>query len=433
MSFAPFYIRQKMHIQLQFQALSTDGILFYTAQHLHSRSGDFLCLSLTRGSVQLRYNLGDRTVILQSLQKIHTGRGFWHTIKAGRVGNEGYLELDGINVTKGATAGMRALDTSTDFYIGGVSSLSLVNPMAIENEPVGFNGCVREILINGRELKLTEAGAKRGSNVGDCDGTPCGYKVCENKGQCRAQGSKFSCKCLQPWIGKRCEESANCRNNLCLHHSRCIPVQPAAYICLCPLGWVGRYCENKTSFITAKFVGNSYIKYTDPNYEKRDLRFTAVSLNFSTTITEGLILWMGKAEHEENDFLAIGVHNRTLKVMVNLGERISVPLLNSSAFLYYKQWHHVKVVQNQTYFKVYLDGDLILFEDIDPTKNYIALNYGGVSYLGGFEFGRGVNMVTQGLFNRDFIGKIKDVVFFQDQKKIELIKSEGYNIYNGDE
>ncbi|XP_044531293.1 protein eyes shut homolog [Gracilinanus agilis] len=433
MSFAPFYIRQKMHIQLQFQPLSTDGILFYTAQHLNSRSGDFLCLSLTNGSVQLRYNLGDRTVILQSLQKIHTGRRFWHVIKAGRVGNEGYLELDGINVTKRATAGMRALDTSTDFYIGGVPSLSLVNPMAIENEPVGLNGCVREILINGRELKLTETGAKSGSNVGDCDGTPCGYGVCKNKGQCRAQGSNFSCKCLQHWMGKRCEESVNCKNNLCLHHSRCIPTQPASYICLCPLGWVGRYCENETSFIIAKFVGNSYIKYTDPNYEKRDLQFTTVSLNFSTTMTEGLILWMGKAEHEENDFLAIGIHNQTLKVMVNLGEKIAVPLLNSSAFLYYKQWHHVKVVQNQTYIKVYLDGVPILFEDIDPTKNYIALNYGGVSYLGGFEFGRGVNMVTGGLFNRDFIGKIKDVVFFQDPKKIELIKSEGYNIYNGDE
>ncbi|XP_074046105.1 protein eyes shut homolog [Macrotis lagotis] len=432
MSFTPFHIRQKTYIQLQFRPLSSDGILFYTAQYLNSRSGDFLCLSLVNGSVQLRYNLGDQTIILQSLQKVHTGSS-WHVIKAGRVGNEGYLELDGINITKKATDGMRALDTNTDFYIGGVSSLNLVNPMAIENEPVGFDGCVREILINTKELKLTETGAKSGSNVGDCDGTPCGYKVCMNRGKCTAQGSNFSCKCLPHWIGERCEESTYCRNNLCLHQSHCIPIQPASYICMCALGWAGRHCEYETSFLTAKFVGNSYIKYIDSNYKKRNLQYTTVSLNFSTNATEGLILWMGKADHEENDFLAIGFNNQTLKVVVNLGEGISVPLLNRSARLCCKQWHHVRVVQNQTFIKVYLDGDVIIFEDIDSRKNYIALNYGGVSYLGGFEFGRGVKMVTQGLFNQDFIGKIKDVVFFQDPEKIKLIKSEGYNIFNGDE
>lgn len=39
MSFAPFYIRHKTHIKLQFQPLSPDGILFYTAQHLGTQSG----------------------------------------------------------------------------------------------------------------------------------------------------------------------------------------------------------------------------------------------------------------------------------------------------------------------------------------------------------------------------------------------------------
>lgn len=39
MSFAPFYIRHKTHIKVQFQPLSPDGILFYTAQHLGTQSG----------------------------------------------------------------------------------------------------------------------------------------------------------------------------------------------------------------------------------------------------------------------------------------------------------------------------------------------------------------------------------------------------------
>lgn len=39
--------------------------------------------------------------------------------------------------------------------------------MAIANEPVGFQGCVRKVIINNHELQLTELGAKGGSNVGD--------------------------------------------------------------------------------------------------------------------------------------------------------------------------------------------------------------------------------------------------------------------------
>jgi len=54
--------------------------------------------------------------------------------------------------------------------------------MATAYEPIGFQGCVWEVIINNQELQLTELGAKGGSNVGDCDGTACGYNVCKNRG-----------------------------------------------------------------------------------------------------------------------------------------------------------------------------------------------------------------------------------------------------------
>lgn len=396
-------------------------------------TGDFLCLSLVKGSVQLRYNLGDRTIILENPQKVTANGSIWHMIKAGRVGAEGYLEVDGMNITEKASAKMSSLDTNTDFYIGGLSSLSLVNPMATANEPAGFQGCVREVIINNQELQLTELGAKDGSNVGDCDGTACGYSTCRNGGECMVNGTAFSCRCLPHWAGNTCNESVHCLNNPCLHQSLCIPDQSFSYSCLCTLGWVGRHCENKTSFSTAKFMGNSYIKYSDPNYKERNLQFTTVSLNFSTTETEGLIVWMGKAQNEENDFLAIGLHNQTLRIAVNLGGKISMSISYSNVTFCCNKWHHVAVNQNQTLITAYLDNRLILSKDIDSHKTFVALNYGGICYLGGFEYGRKVNIITQEIFKRDFVGKIKDVVLFQDSKKIELIKSEGHNVYDGDE
>lgn len=116
---------------------------------------------------------------------------------------------------------MNYLDTNTDFYIGGVSSLSLVNPIATANEPIGFQGRVREVVINNQEL--TELGAKGGSNVGDCDGTACGYKVCRNGGECIVNSTTFSCRCLPHWAGNvaQCGQPVHCLNHLCLHQSLC--------------------------------------------------------------------------------------------------------------------------------------------------------------------------------------------------------------------
>ncbi|NXK72825.1 EYS protein, partial [Amazona guildingii] len=394
---------------------------------------DFLCISLVNGFIQLRYNLGDKTVILQTFQKVCTNGSIWHSLKAGRVGNEGYLDLDGVNITHKASPGMNALDTHTDFFVGGVSSLSLVNSMAVEDEPTGFTGCIREVAINNKELKLTVTDPTGGANVGDCDGTVCGYTVCKNNGTCQVENSGFSCSCPPEWTGSTCEQSIHCLQHRCGSQALCIP-QPTSfsYSCVCALGWSGKYCDSKIHFFIAKFVGNSYIKYTDPDYGKRDLQYSRISLNFTTNQSEGLIVWMGKGEDEDNDFLAIGLTNGTLKVVINLGERISVPLIHSNySSCCDDRWHFITVVQNKTCIKVYLDEELILFEDIDLHRKYTALNYGGICYFGGFEIGREVNTVTTGLFHKEFIGKIKDVVLFQDSKKIQLMKAEGYNVYNG--
>ncbi|KAF7246965.1 hypothetical protein EYD10_06925 [Varanus komodoensis] len=433
MSFDSFNIRHKVHIQLQFQTHSENGILFYTAQHLSPRSGDFLSISLASGYVQLRYNLGDRTVILQTFQNVRITNGTWYLLKAGRVGNEGYLDLNGINITQKPTSGMTALDTHTDFYVGGVSPLSMVNPMAVKNEPIGFTGCIREVLVNDKELKLTEHSAKGGANIGDCDGTPCGYKVCKNNGTCRFETSSFSCLCPKHWTGKLCEQSIYCSNSKCLHGGICIP-NPVLFSsrCACRLGWTGLQCEKQVSFFSAKFTGNSFIKYRDPIYHTRDLRFTKLSFNFTTSQMHGLLVWLGKAENEDNDFLAVGLADGMLKVVVNLGERIGIPLVVRTNSLCCKKWHFVTIAQNETLIKVYLDGELVLFEDLDPQRKYLVLNYAGICYFGGFGLDESVQTVTSGLFNQGLIGKIKDVALFHDSKKIMLIKAEGYNIYSGD-
>ncbi|XP_067840142.1 protein eyes shut homolog [Heptranchias perlo] len=421
---------------MQFLPRSPGGILFYTAQRLSSPSGDFLSIALAHGFVQLRYNLGDATVVLQTAKPVDTSGRAWHFVEAGRSGNRGYMAFDGVNVTRQSRVGMTALDTKIRFFVGGVPNLNEVDAMAVEDEPMGFDGCIREVVVNDFALKLTEKGAKDGRNVGDCDGTVCGYNTCENEGNCSlVSTNNFACTCPPLWVGPTCEISVFCLNHLCEHGSLCIPDQASAsYSCACALGWAGIRCENQITLFTARFTGNSYAKYTDPLYLRRDLRFTSISFNFTTSKKEGLILWMGRAENEDNDYLAVGISDGHLKIAVNLGERIALPFVFRNSSLCCDRWHFVSIQQNQTIVTVKHNGERILFEDLDLQRRYVALNYGGICYFGGFELSRKVKSVTTGLFTQGLVGQIKDVFIFKDPRKVQFsTNAKGYNILSGDE
>ncbi|XP_028845065.1 protein eyes shut homolog isoform X2 [Denticeps clupeoides] len=436
MSFPPIGIRYRTHVQLQFQTLSTEGILFYTAQHLSGRSGDFFSVSLSAGSVQLRYNLGDVTIVLQSLNTVDRSGRTWHLLQAGRDGGQGYLVLDGHQVAHHATGGMTTLDVAGSLYVGGVSPLAAVAPGAVEREPVGFTGCIREAAVNGQQLELTEGGAGGGANVGDWDGTGCGYKVCQNGGSCHATGvAAFSCACPPAWTGPVCNMSVLCRNSPCRRGSVCVPDMAAAsYACMCPLGRAGAHCDRAASTDEIRFVGRSYLKLTDPEYRTRDLRHTQLSLNFSSSAEDGLLAWVGRAESDDDDFLSVGLRGGDLQVAINLGDRIPVPLIHRNSTLGRGAWNHLRVLHRRTAVQVFLNGHRVLFEDVDPDERYVALNYEAVCYLGGFEPHRNVSAVTSGLFSAGFVGRVKDAVLFGGAGKLQFLHNhEGSDVFGGEE
>ncbi|XP_034753236.1 protein eyes shut homolog isoform X1 [Etheostoma cragini] len=435
MSFPPMSTRHRTVLQLQFQPLSPDGILVYTAQHLSARAGDFFCLSLTSGFVQLRYNLGDGTHVLQSVERVDLRGRTWHTVKAGRVGHQGFLSLDNKEVRGNVTEGMTTLDVATDIFVGGVSTLSFVSTDANEGGPLGFTGGVRELIFNGEEFELTETGAVSGANVGDWDGTACGYKVCQNGGHCRATGNdSFTCVCLLSWTGSVCNQSVSCVNNICKQGSLCAPSSVTAYRCICPLGWGGRYCDTEIATDTLKFVGSSYVKYQDQRYNTRNLKNTQVSFSFYTSSNDSLIMWMGRAEHEDDDYLTVGLENGDLKIAVNLGERLSPPMTVRNLTLCCDTWHNVSISLNSTIIQVFLNNKKVLFKDMDPFERYVALNYGGQLFFGGFGLYRNVSIVTSELFSKGFEGSLRNVYLFKDTKPLHFLNnSEGFNVHEGNE
>lgn len=333
------------------------------------------------------------------------------------------------------TEGMSTLDVTTDIFVGGVSTLSFVSPDATEREPMSFTGGLRELIINGQELELTEAGAVAGANIGDWDGTPCGYKVCQNKGRCKITGlDSFICICPSLWTGSVCNQSVSCINNICRRGSLCIPSTATSYSCVCPIGWAGTYCDTELSTDTFRFVGNSYIKYRDTRFSTRSLKYTQITFHVRTSSSDGLIMWIGKAEHEDDDYLAVGLVNDHLKIAVNLGERLSLPLTVKNVSFCCNKWYIVSLSLNSTILQVFLNGNEILLEDVDPFERYVALNYGGLVYFGGFELHRNISVVTSATFSKGFEGSVRNVFLFGDTTPLQLLKnSEGFNIYEGSE
>lgn len=388
---------------------------------------------MTSGFVQLRFDLGDGTHILKSADRVDSLGRTWHTLKAGRLGNQGFLTLDNKEVKDNHTGGMTTLDVAADIFVGGVSTLSFVSTDATEGEPMGFTGGLRELIVNGQDFDLTETGAVGGVNVGDWDGTACGYKVCQNGGRCMAKGSdSFTCICPPSWTGSVCNHSVVCMNNNCKHGSLCAPSDLTSYHCICPLGWGGRYCDTEVVTDTLKFVGNSYVKYGDPKYNTRNFKYTTVSFSFYTSSNDSLIMWMGKADHEDDDYLAVGLENGHLKIAVNLGGRLSLPITFRNLTLCCNKWHNVSTSLNSTIIQVFLNGKRILFEDVDPFERYMALNYGSQLYFGGFELDRNISIVTSGLFSKAFEGKLRNVYLFEDSNPLMFLKSsEGFNVYEG--
>ncbi|CAL8366776.1 unnamed protein product, partial [Gadus morhua 'NCC'] len=456
MSFAPMNLRHRTVIELQFQTLSPEGVLVYVAQRLSSKAGDFLCVSLTAGLVELRYNLGDATRVLTAAQPVDLSGRTWHAVRAGRVGRRGFLSLDGKEARPrdgDAPPGtMTTLDVATDVFVGGVSTPSQVARDATRDGALtGFTGGVRQLAINDRELPLTETGALDGVNVGDWDGTACGYEVCRNGGSCRAtEEGSFACACPPAWTGALCERPVACEDHLCRQGSVCAPSPDGGggggrgsspYVCLCPLGWGGRRCDRRLAAnATLRFSGNSFLRYTDPRFPARDARRTRVSLEFAAGHPDGVLLWAGEAGDEgggadaDDDFLAVGLEGGRLKVAVNLGERLSDPVAAGNATAACcGAWRRLDVALDGTALRVHLDGAAVASEDVDPFQRYLALNHGGRFYFGGFEPHRSVAAVTSGLFSRGFVGNLRNVYLYEDTEPLALVQDgEGFNVQEGD-
>ena len=73
----PRDIRSSLDLRIQFKPEVTTGLLVYMAEHLSSRTSDFLAIELLDGNVVLRFNTGtDEPTVVRSGNKVEV-IGMW--------------------------------------------------------------------------------------------------------------------------------------------------------------------------------------------------------------------------------------------------------------------------------------------------------------------------------------------------------------------
>ena len=102
-------------------------------------------------------------------------------IQAGRSGRDGYLKLDSQQTMGNAPPGLTTLDVDHAMYLGGLETFDSYYPDPDDTDP-HFEGCMRNLVLNGKPYPLTVEHGWRGLNIDDCDGTACGGEVCRHEG-----------------------------------------------------------------------------------------------------------------------------------------------------------------------------------------------------------------------------------------------------------
>ncbi|KAG0727792.1 Protein eyes shut [Chionoecetes opilio] len=220
-------LRRESHITMSFKPASSSGILFLALPVRNS--GDFMALVLINGTLQFTFNLGLHApglVLLHS--KALAKLGEWQNVTISRVEGSGSMTFKGHttqSVSPAPTHAAALLDTHTEVFIGGVPDYSVIPAAVAPREGlVAYQGCIRQVILNGIEhdLRVPDGGLLRGAGLGDCDGTPCGHQVCLHGGTCTPAGDTFVCTCTQDYLGRRCQLPRACLNHQCINGATCI-------------------------------------------------------------------------------------------------------------------------------------------------------------------------------------------------------------------
>ncbi|XP_041953837.1 basement membrane-specific heparan sulfate proteoglycan core protein isoform X8 [Alosa sapidissima] len=390
-------IHNDLRVELEFKPTAPDGLMFFCGGK-KMKTEDFVAVSMVGGHVEFRYELGSGQAVLRSQEPVTLGE--WHRVAAGRLNKDGSLKVDEEREIKRASPGKsQGLNIHTPMFLGGVPSIDILPKPA--NVSMLFQGCIGEVMINGKKVDLSYSFTES-RGIAQCrDGSPCERRPCLNQGTCLTNAEyEYQCVCRDGFEGDRCEvvKDVCTRSSQCQNGGKCLSGQ-----CMCPAGFSGLLCEEGEALsvpedmwkeegsgendspiqYSAYFHDDGYLALPKPMFPRSSPdNPETIELEIHTTSGEGLILWQGVELGDEGkgkDFISLGLQNGRVVFSYQLGsgeaEIMSKDPINDG------HWHKITAVRTGKQGYIQIDGRSMARGQSQGKS--IMVNTKGNIYLGG--------------------------------------------------
>ncbi|XP_053349522.1 neural-cadherin [Clarias gariepinus] len=249
---------RRTHAQFLIRTRSSSGILL----SMSSRdSSEFIILEIVDGYVRVRTNLGDgpHTLKLGSQRVDH---GQWVLVSLSRHDNVFTLQLEQGGGSREVTG---VLGTKREIVVH--SSNVLLGNAASHSTQGDFQGCMRDVRLNGHSLSLDGQSSefvtvleRQGIQAG-CHSDACRAKPCQKPLYCVDLWRKHECRCPAGQLAVVDEHTglvscamSPCGPSTCRNGGTCLAHSTKSYQCRCPKDFRGQWCEIsqvKTSHLAA--------------------------------------------------------------------------------------------------------------------------------------------------------------------------------------
>ncbi|TTA40571.1 Neural-cadherin [Bagarius yarrelli] len=249
---------RRTHTQLLIRTRSSSGFLLSMSSQ---DSNEFIILEIVDGYVCVRANLGDgpHTLKLGSQRVDH---GQWVLVSLSRHDNVFTLQLEQGGGSREVT---RVLGNKLEIIVH--SSNVLLGNSASHNTQGDFQGCMRDVRLNGHSLPLDGQSSefvtvleRQGVQAG-CHSDACRAKPCQKPLYCVDLWRKHECRCpvgqllvVDEFTGLVSCAMSPCGPSTCRNGGTCLAHSTKSYQCRCPEGFRGQWCEIsqvKTSHLAA--------------------------------------------------------------------------------------------------------------------------------------------------------------------------------------
>ncbi|CAD5116988.1 DgyrCDS5822 [Dimorphilus gyrociliatus] len=219
--------RYRFTVELEFSTVEKSGLLFYNGRY--NDENDFISLELINGQLEIAFSLGKETVRSRTNTIGILNNGDWHKVtldyfnktatvsigencvaeaelklsRAQKCATRATINLDEKCSDDSETC-FRFLDIPGPLQLGGLARKVNTNR---ELRTSQFNGCIRNLRIDGKIVNLDDYTHNSGTKPGCMSKTKkCLSTSCQNGGRCREIWNGIFCDCPDGYGGKTCAD-----------------------------------------------------------------------------------------------------------------------------------------------------------------------------------------------------------------------------------